>query len=626
MTAAPGAIVNHLWQSTVFAVAVALLAFAFRKNRAQVRYWLWFSASLKFLVPFLFLISLGKTTSNALAARSIVLPVVARSTVSLAVFNAAEPFSKASSFAKGVSAPMHARDWVPIAIVALWACGLLAIAFWRFRGWLRVRAAVRTSAPVDISAAVEVRSSTELLEPGVVGLFRPTLLLPAGISERLTPSQLEAVLAHELSHIRRRDNLTAAIHMSVEALFWFHPAVWWIGSRLVEEREHACDEAVLSLGNEPRDYAEAILSVCKHYVESPLGCVSGVTGARINQRIQAILMSRVGGKMNWARKTALAIAAFAALGTPIVVGAIIVRPAKAQATAATLTSISAKPTRTSAASADGVAIAEASKPERPSLTPGRTSTGRGVSAQGQAQASAASHLNDSIAALGTVTAASVIVTPKADGELISFNFKEGELVQKGQLIGSIQLPVQQMALERAQDRLRFDQAELATATADLAKHDTSMSEQLALITQLKKSVEADQISLQDAQRESSLGELVAPMTGVAGFHLVDPGNVVHAGQPLVVINQQQPISVLFGVDAALLPRALALLRNGGGAPVEVWSRDPNAAKIATGRLVAADNEIDQATQTVRLRGEFDNKDGALFPNEFVTVHMFLNPR
>ena len=100
-----------------------------------------------------------------------------------------------------------------------------------------------------------------------------------GIIERLTPTQLEAVLAHELTHVWRRDNLTAAMHMIVEAVFWFHPLVWWIGARLVEERERACDEEVLRLGNEAQVYAESILKVCQFYIESPLACVSGVTGS-----------------------------------------------------------------------------------------------------------------------------------------------------------------------------------------------------------------------------------------------------------------------------------------------------------------------------------------------------------
>ena len=182
----------------------------------------------------------------------------------------------------------------------------MAIALIRLRLWLRIQAAVRASTPLQIPAAVEIRSCPDLLEPGVVGLWQPIVLLPEGIVERLTPSQLEAVLAHELWHVRRRDNLFASMHMIVEAVFWFHPLVWWIGARLVEERERACDEGVLSLGSEPRTYADAILNVCKLYVESPLECVAGVTGANLKRRIEAIMTNCTGQGLNRARKLLLA--------------------------------------------------------------------------------------------------------------------------------------------------------------------------------------------------------------------------------------------------------------------------------------------------------------------------------
>ncbi len=152
------------------------------------------------------------------------------------------------------------------------------------------------------------------------GIFRPVLLVPEGIAERLTPAQWEAILAHELCHVRRRDNLTAAIHMAVEAVFWFHPLVWWIGKRLVDERERACDEAVLSLGSEPQVYAEGILNVCKLYVESPLACVSGVTGSDLKNRIRAIMMERAANDLSFAKKVALAVAGTAALALPVMVG------------------------------------------------------------------------------------------------------------------------------------------------------------------------------------------------------------------------------------------------------------------------------------------------------------------
>src|SRR5208282_2644996 len=121
------------------------------------------------------------------------------------------------------------------------------------------------------------------------GIWRPILFWPARVSERLGDSQLEAILAHEIGHVRRRDNLTAAIHMLVEAVFWFHPLVWWIGARLVEERETACDQDVLRFEREPEVYAEGILKVCEYCLEAPLLCVSGVSGSDLKKRIQGIM-------------------------------------------------------------------------------------------------------------------------------------------------------------------------------------------------------------------------------------------------------------------------------------------------------------------------------------------------
>lgn len=140
------------------------------------------------------------------------------------------------------------------------------------------------------------------------------------ITERLRPSQLEAMLAHEFCHVRRHDNLTSALHMIVEAIFWFHPLVWWIGSRLVEERERACDEAVLISGATPHDYVQGILEVCKSYLETPLACVSGVTGSNLKKRIHLILARRLPKNLSFAKKLTLAGSGAAALLIPVALG------------------------------------------------------------------------------------------------------------------------------------------------------------------------------------------------------------------------------------------------------------------------------------------------------------------
>jgi bla regulator protein blaR1 len=358
---------NHLWQSTIFAVVAGLLTVVFRKNRAQVRYWLWLSASLKFLIPFSLLISLGSHLEWAPAARTIAAPVVSSTMVQFS-----QPFPETVSFVHSTAGTL---DWVPMMILGVWACGFAAIARMRLRGWLRVRAAMRSSSPLEIPVPVEVRSSPGLLEPGVVGFLRPILLLPEGIAECLTPRQLEAVLAHELCHIHRRDNLTSAIHMIVEAVFWFHPLVWWIGARLVDERERACDEAVLSLGNEPQVYAEGILNVCKTYLGSPLRCVSGVTGSDLKKRIQAILTGRVAGELSFAKRVALAVAGIAALALPVLIGVLNAPAIRAQAPAVTPKFEVASIRPCGKDSGPGGNKQKGDGPSRASVSQGRLSTG-----------------------------------------------------------------------------------------------------------------------------------------------------------------------------------------------------------------------------------------------------------
>jgi uncharacterized protein (TIGR03435 family) len=318
---------NHLWQSTVFALAVAVLTIFFRKSRAHVRYWLWFSASLKFFVPFALLIVLGSQLKWAPTVREVTSPAV-----SDVVARVSEPFFEiAPSDLPVLPSNAHRIDWTGRVLPAVWASGFLIIALVRFRMWWRIRKIVNASTRLELPEAgipsnMQIRSATGLLEPGVVGLWRPTLLVPAGLEDHLSPSQLKAVVAHEVTHIRRRDNLTAALHMLVEALFWFHPLVWWIGARLLAERERACDEAVLRLLGEPEAYVEGILAVCRRYVEAPISCVSGVTGSNIKKRIEAIMNNRMGMNLTLGRKTVLALSALFAVSVPIVVGSMTSAP------------------------------------------------------------------------------------------------------------------------------------------------------------------------------------------------------------------------------------------------------------------------------------------------------------
>ena len=308
----PAALANHLWQSTLFLFLAVLLAFALRNNRAETRYWIWLAGSLKFLIPFSLLIAIGSGIHWTAAA-----PVV-HSTFSTAVQQIQQPFAPPKVLFREPRPDTN----IPAIMFAIWLSGFAVVLLSWARSWLRIRSVIRHARPSEIEAPIRVLISKSSLEPGVFGIFRPVLLLPDGITDRLEPSHWQAILAHELCHVRRRDNLFAACHMLVEAIFWFHPLVWWIGSRLVDERERACDEEVIRLGNEPYVYAESILKTCEFFVESPLPCVAGVTGADLKKRIVHIMGGTLAAGLTLRMKILLIAAAIAALALPLVSGLI----------------------------------------------------------------------------------------------------------------------------------------------------------------------------------------------------------------------------------------------------------------------------------------------------------------
>jgi bla regulator protein BlaR1 len=330
-------ILNHLWQSTLFAALAALLTLSLKHNHARARYWVWFAASAKFLIPFALLVTLGSHIGWRAPA-----PTLSRFT--LTVEEIGTPFRAALT----PGTPSHKLTLpasAPSILIMIWAFGCAGtLVIWRLR-WLHLEAALKTARPLIgglerealqrvTTSPVRLVSSRSTFEPGVFGILRPVIMLPDGIAERLTDAQLEAILAHEVCHIRRRDNLAAAFHMLVEALFWFHPLVWWVGSRLVKEREQVCDEEVLRLGSEPQVYAEGILRVCRFYLESPLHCAAGITGTNLKQRVKDIMGSRSQPNLDLPRKLLLTSAAFAALAGPILFGMVNLGPVQASAQAA----------------------------------------------------------------------------------------------------------------------------------------------------------------------------------------------------------------------------------------------------------------------------------------------------
>jgi uncharacterized protein (TIGR03435 family) len=338
-------LVNHLWQSTLVAALAWLVTLALRRDRAGIRYGVWLAASLKFLVPFSALTSLGERFGWR--------PVVLASFTPHEVFvdTTGGMFSEravriAAHQPAGAVAVPSMWHVMPDVFVAIWAIGAAALlTAWIVR-WRRVAAVARQSTPLTAGPVVDavrayerqvngvrpvvVVSSDSAFEPGVFGIRTPMLVWPSQLNEHLSSEQVEAIVAHEMTHVRRRDNLAALVHLLAQAAFWFHPLVWWIGARLVDERERACDEAVLGGGSERHAYAESILKTCQLFVESPIACVSGVTGSDLKKRIEHIMTNDIRRGLKTWKKCLLVVVASAAMTVPFVIGVMSVQPVLAQ--------------------------------------------------------------------------------------------------------------------------------------------------------------------------------------------------------------------------------------------------------------------------------------------------------
>jgi len=211
----------------------------------------WLAASLKFLIPCSVLIALGGQFRSGTARET------TPSGFTDLLEEVSQPFTPPPDSLRPAPRAAPAKIFsLPGALTGIWLCGFLGIAFSWWIRWRRIRAAVRSGVPLDLELPLTAVSSPTSLEPGIFGIARPVLLLPEGISERLTRTQLKTVIAHELCHVSHRDNLVAAIHMFVETVFWFHPLIWWIGKRMVEERERACDEEVLRVRRGRSEFEE----------------------------------------------------------------------------------------------------------------------------------------------------------------------------------------------------------------------------------------------------------------------------------------------------------------------------------------------------------------------------------
>ncbi len=240
-----------------------------------------------------------------------------------------------------------------------------------------------------------------------------------------------------------------------------------------------------------------------------------------------------------------------------------------------------------------------------------------------------------LSALGTASARNFVnIKSRIDGELIAIHFEEGQYVQKGKLLAEIDPRNLQALLEQQQSQLQHDNALLTNAQLDLKRYQQLSSEdaianqqvdtQAALVKQYQATIASDKAQLNSTRLQLSYTRIIAPISGKIGFRNIDIGNQVKASDTigLVSIAQLSPITVIFSIPENQLLAIKQAIRTGDNLPIEAWDKDKKQ-KIATGKLLTIDNQIDSSTGSIRLKAIFDNSDESLYPNQFVNIRLPL---
>jgi membrane fusion protein, multidrug efflux system len=242
-----------------------------------------------------------------------------------------------------------------------------------------------------------------------------------------------------------------------------------------------------------------------------------------------------------------------------------------------------------------------------------------------------------LSGLGAVTAFNTAnIKSRVDGQIMKVNFREGQNVNQGELLIEIDSRPFQVQLEQMQAQLFRDQAQLRDAKLNLDRYTAlipsgsiaqqQVDTQKALVDQLDGTVRTDQAQIDNAKLQIVYCHITAPFTGRIGLRQVDPGNIVHASDtnPMLILTQLQPIAVIFTLPEDVLPNVSRRMQQ-GTLEVDAFSRD-DQTKLATGKLLTIDNQIDPTTGTAKLKAVFDNKDNQLWPNQFVNADLLLETR
>jgi TonB family protein len=297
------ALLDHLWQATLFAGVAWLFCLLAKRASSKTRYGVWLLASIKFAVPaILFVRLLAPLDIHPPWPREV---ISSSSTRVVTEFPLTKEYDEPtlvigkSESQTPKAAMRHTELYCSLTLIWLLGCVCFLTVWWQRHCMLKTR--LSKGEPLILGSALETLHrvkallqeprpvtlilSSDFPEPGVCGIRRPKLVLPKRVVEALTDQELEAVLLHEVAHVRRRDNLVSLFQSWLGCVFWFHPVIWLINRQLLQEREHACDEEVLSHTRNSQEYLSSLLKVFQSSLGEKLAGASLITGSNLKRRI-----------------------------------------------------------------------------------------------------------------------------------------------------------------------------------------------------------------------------------------------------------------------------------------------------------------------------------------------------